>query len=99
MKTMNKRMLNREALDVIMAVQSFQEFKVNDRAIYPDSREDIRELCREYYLAIPDHVIDRAGLNKTTHDLENLLRFPVTREMCAARPQDLNQIPLWESAD
>ena len=64
MKTMNKRMLNREALDVIMAVQSFQEFKVNDRAIYPDSREDIRELCREYYLSIPDHVISRAGLTK-----------------------------------
>ena len=50
-------MLNRKALDVIMAVQSLGEFKTCDRAITPDSPDDTRELCREYYLRIPDQVM------------------------------------------
>ena len=97
MMTMNKRVLNREALDVIMAVQSFQTFTVNDRLIYPARRGDVRELCREYYFAIPDAVMTLAGLSKSEHDLKNLFRFRVAREMTAARPQDLSQFPLWES--
>ena len=90
------RYLNKEMLDVIIAVLNFQDFVIADNAVRQDAGLPARDHFAEtenYYFSLPDAVLRKAGLHKNRADLEDILRFEVTDQMTSTSFEDLGRFP------
>jgi len=90
------RSLNREMLDVIIAVQRLKDFIIADTAVRADAGRPRRDWFAEtetYFSEIPDTVMRAAGLHKNRNDLEEVLRFEVTPAMLHTEYSKLGQFP------
>ena len=88
------RSLNREMLDVIIAVQRLKDFIIADTAFRADAGRPRRDWFAEtetYFSEIPDAVMRAAGLHKNRNDLEEALRFEVTPTMLQTEFSKLGQ--------
>lgn len=75
-------------LNIILAVQSFKEFKVND-VILLSSFENWYEATKDYYQSIPDKLLIKEGLMKDDYDFEKILNYEVTDKILSSNIEDL----------
>lgn len=85
------RFLNKNMLNLIITIKSYEEFKRSESFMLGDYLVNHAVDVFDYYKSIPDYIVEASGLQKTWSDLVKIQHFTVSDEMERTEYSELGQ--------
>jgi hypothetical protein len=83
--------LSMDLLNVIVLIQAKKNLAIDESILM--LIQDWQSATREYFFALPNHLVDGNGLARNEYCFNALLGFTVTQEMIGTQPEHLSSFP------